>query len=125
MTAWTASTLEKIVTADDLKVSPFRDDGETYGTPTWIWCVAAEGQLYVRPWNGKKSRWYRAAMNRRAGRIIAAGETLEVSFQPADVALFDAIDDAYRAKYPGTEYLPDMIGEGPRSASVRITPRAA
>ncbi len=124
MAEWPAPVLEGIIAADDLKVAPFREDGSTYGTPTWIWCVAVDGRLYVRPWNGVSSRWYQAAMAQHAGRIVAAGETYEVSFSRADPALAEAIDDAYRAKYPGKEYLPDMIGEGPRSATVRIDLKA-
>jgi hypothetical protein len=29
--------LEKIEEADDLHIAPFREDGKTYGTHTWIW----------------------------------------------------------------------------------------
>lgn len=123
MTDWTSTDLAKIVSADDLKVSPFRDDGQTYGTPTWIWCVAVDGQLYVRPWNGKASRWYGAAMAQKAGRIVAAGQTYEVTYAQAGEEIFDAVDAAYRAKYPGAEYLPDMVDQGPREATVRINPR--
>jgi len=123
MAFWNAATLARIVDADDLKIAPFREDGKTYGTPTWIWCVAYDGGLYVRPWNGKLSRWYRAAMEQKAGRIVAAGETYEVVFAPAEAAVAEAIDDAYRTKYLGKEYLPDMVEEGPRSATVRIDPR--
>jgi len=123
MSDWTTATLEKIIAADDLKVAPFRDDGKTAGTPTWIWCVAVEGQLYVRPWNGKSSRWYASAMAQQAGQIVAAGETYDVTYKAVDEDRFDAVDAAYRAKYTGKEYLPDMIGEGPRSATVRINPR--
>jgi hypothetical protein len=34
--------LRKIAEADDLHISPFREDGKTYGMPTWIWSVAVE-----------------------------------------------------------------------------------
>lgn len=119
---WNASDLDDIVAADDLKVAPFREDGRTYGTPTWVWCVSVQGALYARPWNGASSRWYRAAMKQGAGRIVAAGRTFDVRFSPADGELTGMIDDAYRAKYEGKEYLPDMIGQGPRSAGVRIEP---
>ena len=39
MSASSKDELRKIAEADDLHVSPFRDVGVTYGTPTWIWCV--------------------------------------------------------------------------------------
>ena len=34
MSNWTMAELAQIATADDLHISPFRADGETYGTPT-------------------------------------------------------------------------------------------
>jgi hypothetical protein len=43
--------------ADDLHVSPFREDRVTYGTPTWIWSVPVGEDLYVRAYYGQNSRW--------------------------------------------------------------------
>jgi hypothetical protein len=43
----------KIAGADDFHISPFREAGVTYGTPTWIWSVAVEEALYVRAYNGQ------------------------------------------------------------------------
>ena|SRR5882762_3287251 len=68
MTAWPKDELRKIAEADDLHISPFREDGLTYGTPTWIWSVAVDDALYVRAYNGQNSRWYRAAIRQKAGR---------------------------------------------------------
>ena len=51
MRGWDGDELRKIAEADDLHVSPFRDDGTTYGTPTWIWSVAVDGALCVRAYN--------------------------------------------------------------------------
>ena len=48
MTTWSKDELRKIAEADDLHISPFREDGMTYGTPTWIWSVAVDDALYVR-----------------------------------------------------------------------------
>lgn len=123
MKTWQKEELGKIAGTDDLHIAPFREDGVTCGTPTWIWSVAVDGDLYVRAYNGPSSRWYQAALRQKAGRIIAAGLTREVSFEPVAGAIDDRIDDAYRAKYRGSPYLKPMIGAGPRSATVRITPR--
>jgi hypothetical protein len=45
MAEWSKDELTKIAAADDLHISPFRDDGVTYGTPTWIWSVVVDGDL--------------------------------------------------------------------------------
>ena len=123
MTAWPKNELRKIAGADDLHIAPFREDGKTYGTATWIWSVAVDGALYARAYNGPDSRWYQAAVRQKAGRIVAAGLTKEVAFVPIDGPINDSIDDAYRAKYHGSPYLDPMIGARARSATVRIVPR--
>ena len=125
MATWPNDELHKIAEADDLHIAPFRDDGKTYGTPTWIWSVAVDGALYVRGYNGQKSRWYQAAVRQKAGRITAAGMTREVDFEPVDGPINDRIDYAYRAKYRGSQYLSPMIGAPARAATVRITPHDA
>jgi len=43
-----------------------------------------EGELYVRAYNGQRSRWYQAAARQRAGRITAAGMTRDVAFDLVD-----------------------------------------
>ncbi len=123
MIAWPKDELRKIAGTDDLHISPFREDGKTYGTPTWIWSVVVDDGLYVRAYNGRSSRWYQAAMRQRTGRIAAAGLTKEVTFEPVDGEINDRIDDAYRAKYKGSPYLKPMIDERARSATVRVRPK--
>lgn len=122
MPTWSKNELSKIAQADDLHISPFREDGATYGTPTWIWSVMVGDALYVRAYNGKKSRWYQAAVRQKAGRITAAGMTREVSFEPVDGPINDRIDQAYGAKYAESPYLEPMIGKRARSATVKVVP---
>lgn len=123
MTAHEPGLMQKIAESDDLHIAPFREDGITHGTPTWIWSVVVDGQLYVRGYNGRRSRWYQAAITQKAGRVIAAGTTMDVSFEPVDGPINDRIDDAYRAKYKGSQYLAPMISDRTRAATVRIIPR--
>ena len=68
MSTWSKDELRKIAETDDLHISPFREDGRTYGTTTWIWSVVVDDGLYVRGYNGQKSRWYQ-------GRGPAEGRT--------------------------------------------------
>jgi hypothetical protein len=62
-------------------------------------------------------------VRQKAGRIIAAGMTKDVTFQPVNGPINDRIDDAYRAKYHGSPYLSPMIGARARSATVKVMPR--
>src|SRR6266481_2862009 len=111
MTTWSKDELHKIGETDDLHISPVRENGRTYGTPTWIWSVAGDDALYVRGYNGQKSRWYQAAVQQRAGRISAGGMTKEVTFEPFEGPINNRIDDAYRPKHRGSPHLRLMIGE--------------
>jgi hypothetical protein len=125
VSTWPTDKLRKIAEADDLHISPFRADGVTYGTPTWIWSVTVDGALYVRGYNGTRSRWYQAAVRQKAGRIIVAGMTLQVGFESIEGPINDRIDDAYRAKYHDSAYLGPMISARARAATVQVSPRDA
>ena len=125
MTKWSEDELHHIAETDDLHIAPFREDGVTYGTPTWIWSVTVGDALYVRGYIGQSSRWYQAAVRQKAGRIIAAGMTREVTFEPVDGPMNDRIDDAYRAKYKSSPYVSPMIGKRARAATVRIMPQVS
>jgi hypothetical protein len=99
MSAWTKERLQQIASTDDLHIAPFRDDGATLGTPTWIWSVVVDGALYVRAYNGTASRWYQAASKQKAGQITAPGKTTDVNFEKVAGEVNDRIDAACRAKY--------------------------
>ncbi|MFD1385829.1 DUF2255 family protein [Oceanobacillus oncorhynchi subsp. oncorhynchi] len=122
---WTQEQLETFSTADDMYISPFYSDGKTSGTPTWIWSVVADNNLYVRAYNGQRSRWYQSAVEQKAGKIKLAGQEYDVTFEPMDnnPALTEEIDEAYRKKYGSSMYLSPMLKEGPVSATVKILPR--
>jgi hypothetical protein len=122
MSSWRKDELKKIADTDDLHISPFREDGMTYGTPTWIWSVVVDDSLYVRAYNGTTSRWYKAATQQKRGRITAAGVTKNVAFEPVDGPINDDIDEAYREKYKNSPYLQPMISTRSRSAAVKIEP---
>ena len=122
---WTSEQLDKFTSADDLHVSPFYADGKTYGTPTWIWSVVVDNDIYVRAYNGQNSRWYQSAMAQGAGKIKIAGEEFEVNFIDAAGSneLDLKINAAYQEKYHDSPYLPPMLQAGPVSATVKILPK--
>jgi hypothetical protein len=120
---WPTDTLGEIAEADDLHIAPFREDGVTPGTSTWVWSVVVEGELYVRGYNGRASRWYQAARHQKAGQITAASVTYDVLFEPIEGPINDRVDEAHRAKYRSSPYLPPMIGDRARGATIKIMPR--
>ncbi|NQX13402.1 DUF2255 family protein [Microbacteriaceae bacterium VKM Ac-2855] len=120
---WTPDELQKIAATPDLYVAPFREDGVTFGTLTQTWALVVDGDVYVRAANGVDSRWYQAAIDQQAGRVRVGGTFYDVAFEAAPDAPEDAIDAAYEAKYPGSSAVPIMQADGPKAATVRISPR--
>ena len=116
----TKHEIEKIAQKDDFLIAPFREDGKTYGTPTWIWSVMVNGNLYVRAYYGTKSRWYQAAIREKAGKIEAFGIVKDVQFEAVTGNINEKIDDAYREKYSSSPYLNSMISSRAKAATVRI-----
>lgn len=117
----TKEEIAEIAQKDDFHIAPFRADGETYGTLTWIWSVAVDGKLYVRAYNGTNSRWYKSAMSQKAGKITGAGLEKKVQFEAVkDEALNEKIDEAYRQKYSDSSYLGSMISARAKAATVEV-----
>jgi hypothetical protein len=123
MSSWNDDGLRAIAKSHDLYISPFREDGITYGTPTLVWPLVVDGEVYVRAANGQQSSWYMAAMNQRAGRIHVGGEDHEVTFESGGDEVAAAIDTAYEGKYKNSSAVPIMQGDGPISATVKMSPR--
>lgn len=112
---------EQVAAKDDFHIAPFRADGETYGTLTWIWSVSVEGRLFVRAYNGTNGRWYQSAISQKAGKISGAGQEFEVEFQPiSDEVLNGKIDEAYKQKYSSSPYLNSMISDRAKAATVEV-----
>ncbi|MET8360825.1 DUF2255 family protein [Micromonospora sp. NPDC005171] len=122
LTTWSAGDLQAIASADEFHIAPRRANGKT-GTPTWIWSVAVDTTLYVRPYHGTKSSWYQSALQIGTGVVESGGTNYQVRFTPVDdEALMARVDEAYRSKYAGSTYLPPMLAPGPRTTTVAITP---
>jgi hypothetical protein len=125
MTAWTASELDQIGSADELSLATMRPDG-TLRKPVTIWVVRHGDDLYVRSYRGPAGAWYRGTQQRHEGHIQAGGVSKDVTFADADGDLADQIDADYRAKYRrySATYLDPMVSDQARATTVRLTPRA-
>jgi hypothetical protein len=66
-----------------------------------VWVVVVKQRVFVRPWNNKSQGWYQAFRKEPEGVIQIAGRELRVRARKAHgERLLDAIDLAYREKYP-------------------------
>ena len=119
-TTLSAEEISRIARYDDFHIAPFREDGKTFGTPTWIWVVEVENKLYVRAYNGNQSRWFKAAISQKRGKIEAAGIVRRVRFEPVNGIINAEIDEAYKQKYSNSPYLGAMISERAKAATVQI-----
>jgi hypothetical protein len=124
MTAWTSNELERIASADELRIAFQRPDG-TLASPRTIWVVRDGDDLYVRSVNGRTSAWFRGTQASHQGHVEAGGVSKDVTFTDPEDSVDEELDAAYRAKYP--RYSPNIVNsvltEQARSATVKLVPR--
>lgn len=122
MTKWTAEELEAIYNDENLYISIPNPDGSMHD-PTWIWIAQAGDDLYSRGYSGTDARWYQSAKREGHGQISVGGVEKNVRFEfPTDEKTLEEVDEGYREKYEGSTYLPPMINQRSREATVRLIP---
>lgn len=68
---------------------------------TGVWFVVVNDRLFVRPWNDEPGGWYRAFLKEPAGVMQLGKRELRVRARKTrGERLLEAIDRAYREKYP-------------------------
>ena len=126
MAMWSASELERVGAAEELRLASRRPDG-TLRSYVTMWVVRAGDDLYIRSAYGPGNPWYRRATASGAGRIQAGGIERDVSFAQATAEAHGDIDAAYHAKYD--RYGPQIVGTvtGAHAAPVtlRLVPQDA
>ena len=124
MTTWTSEELNKIGTAEELKIASFRRDG-TLRKPVTIWVVRLGDDLYVRSVYGRTSAWFRGTQVRHEGHIQAGGVDKDVAFVEADPDINDKVDAAYHTKYRryAASIISTIVSPQARSATLKLVPR--
>lgn len=123
MTTWTAEELNKIGSAEELRIATLRRDG-TLRRPVIIWVVRLGSDLYVRCVNGRKGAWFRGVLSRHEGRIWAGGMEKDVTFvEEIDSGINDKIDEAYLTKYQRyPQWVAPMVTPEVRAATIKLVP---
>jgi len=125
MTTWTSDELNKIGTAEELKIASLRADG-TLRKPVIIWVVCLSDDLYFRSVNGRTSAWFRGVQTRHEGHIRAGGVEKDVTFvEEPDTNINDQIDAAYATKYRHyASIIPSINSSTARAATIKLVPRS-
>jgi hypothetical protein len=123
VTAWTSDELDRIGSADELRITSARADG-TLRPYVPIWVVRVGDDLYVRSYRGADGGWFRHLRERDQGRIQAGGVQREVTVAAAPDEVGDAVDDAYRGKYGhyGSRLVDPMVAAPVRATTLRLAP---
>lgn len=118
--AWTTEQLSEAA-REDIYISMPNPDG-TWHAPTWIWVAVADGDLYIRSYNGKNGRWYAAAVREGRARVRFGSVEADVKleFVGDDEAINQKVDAAYQEKYAGSPYVGGPVSEPMRSTTIRL-----
>lgn len=125
MAIWTSEELDKIGSAEELKIEALLPGG-TLAKAVTIWVVRLGDDLYIRSIHGRTGVWFRSTQLQHAGRIRAGGVTQDVDFvDETDPELNAQIDDVYRAKY--REYEASIVNTEltpmARASTLKLVPR--
>jgi len=122
MTSWSDEDLSAIGDAGELRVTSLRRDGASR-RPRTIWVVRHGNDLYVRSVRGTEGAWFRGVQERHEGRISGGARDRDVTFEDADHALDDEIDEEYRHKYGRTSSAVDSVTSADaRATTIRLVP---
>ena len=124
MAVWINDELNKIGTAEELRIASLRRDG-TLRKPVIIWVVRVGDDLYVRCVNGRKGAWFRGVLTQHEGRIWAGGVEKDVTcVEESDSGVNAKIDEAYLTKYRRyPQYVAPMVTPEVRAATIKLMPR--
>jgi len=124
MAVWTSDELNKIGSAEELRIASVRRDG-TLRKRVIIWVVRVDDNLYIRCVNGRKGAWFRGVQTRHEGRIWAGGVEKDVTFvEETDSEINARIDEAYLTKYQSyPQWVAPMVTPDVRAATIKLVPR--
>jgi hypothetical protein len=115
-----APTLALFDRAREVEVETRSEKGATHRVPIWI--VVDGGEVFVRTYRGKSSRWYRELLA-RSGAVVANGKRVAVRAErAADAAAVRRTSDGYRKKYPKSGSLDAMLRRSVLETTLRLEP---
>ena len=124
MATWTSDELKKIDKTEELDIQSLQTDGKLR-KPVTIWVVRVGDDLFVRSVNGRKGVWFSGTQDRHQGHISCGGVEKDVTFEDANPAVNEQVDDAFHKKYG--HYSKNIINTEftarARESTLRLVPR--
>ena len=91
-----------------------------------IWVVVVDGRVLVRPWNNRRTGWYRAFLEEPRGSAQVGERDVPVRARPVrGEKLNDAVDQAYSEKYTtkaNRKYVEGFAAAKRRATTMELVP---
>jgi len=113
--------LDVLERAEEIEIETQAPDKEARRTPIWV--VVDDGEVFVRTWRGKGSRWFRDIEANPAVAIHAGGKRLMATAIPAtDPDSIERTSSGFQRKYAGDPAVKAMIGPNVLDTTLRLEP---
>src|SRR5436309_3534995 len=125
MERFPGDTVQRLAESREIDVET---TGRRTGQPrrTTVWVVVADGVPYVRSEFGAAGQWYRNAVaDPRIAIVIGGGRLPATAIAVTDPARWRSVSDAYRAKYPRSSGLAEMVDPAVEPATLALSPAAS
>ena len=118
-TAFDASTLEMLRTADEIRIRTRKHKGQG----VTIWIVTVGEQAFIRSFRGAQARWYVDAVADRQATLEVGDRQVAVRLMPVtDPATVGAVSQAYLNKYASSPYAKAMVAPELLPTTLRVDP---
>jgi hypothetical protein len=115
-----AATLALFDRAREVDIETRSEKGAKHSVPIWV--VVDGGEVFVRTYRGKNSRWYRELLA-RSGAVVADGKRVSVRAERAvEAEAIRRTSDGYRKKYGKSGSLDAMLRRAVLETTLRLEP---
>jgi hypothetical protein len=92
-----------------------------------VWVVVVKDRVFVRPWNDKPHGWRQAFLAEARGTMQVGSREIPIRAKPTrSERIMDAVDLAYREKYPtpaSRKYVTGFARPRRRATTTELVPR--
>lgn len=113
-------TLALLDRSNEVDIETRSPEGRAHSVPIWV--VVDQGDVFVRTYRGKTSRWYRELLAGK-GALVVDGKRIPVrAVAAADSESVKRTSDGYRKKYRKGSSLDSMLLPNVLPTTLRLEP---